>query len=37
MQEAIAAAGADPASWLPLFMAKNGAVDGRPHSNLLET
>jgi type IV secretion system protein VirB4 len=37
MQEVIAAAGADPANWLPLFMAENGAVDGRPHSNVLET
>jgi len=36
MQEAITTAGADPAGWLPVFMAANGAVDIRPHSNVLE-
>jgi type IV secretion system protein VirB4 len=36
MQEMISAAGPDPAGWLPLFMAANGAVDSPPHSNVLE-
>jgi len=36
MHELISAAGPDPESWLPGFMAANAGVDKRPLANVLK-